>query len=95
MGLRFSTGANGDVDTSAEQLVTSSIAPSVGILIKASNTNTGIIYVGGPTVTAGSNDATDGFELNAGESLMVEGRDANEVYVRASVINQRVCYLVI
>jgi len=66
MGLRFKTGANGDVDTTAEQLVTSSIAPSIGILIKASNTNTGIIYVGGSDVTAGNNNATDGFELNAG-----------------------------
>jgi len=95
MGLRFSTGANGDVDTTAEQLITTSIAPSVGILIKASNTNTGIIYVGGAGVTAGTTDATDGFELNAGESLMVEGRDADEIYVIASANNQRLSFLVI
>jgi hypothetical protein len=95
MGLRFKTGANGDVDTTAEQLITTSAAPNLGILIKASNTNTGIIYVGGSDVTAGTNDATDGFELGAGESLMVEGRDADEIYVVASANNQRVSYLVI
>ena len=95
MGLRFTTGANGDVDTTAEQLITTSIAPNVGIVIKASNTNTGIVYVGGSTVTAGTTDATDGFELNAGETLMIEGRDADEVYVIASVVNQRVSFVVI
>ena len=95
MGLRFNHGANGDVDTTAEQLVTSSIAPSIGILIKASSTNTGIIYVGNSDVTAGGTDATDGFELDAGESLMIEGRDADEIYVIASVASQRVSYIVI
>jgi len=95
MGLRFDHGANGDVDTTAEQLVATSISPSIGILVKASNTNTGIIYVGNSDVTAGDTDATDGFELDAGESLMLEGRDADEVYVIASVVNQRVSYIVI
>ena len=95
MGLRFDHGANGDVDTTAEQLITTSIAPSIGILIKASNANTGIVYVGNSDVTAGGTDATDGFELNAGESLMVEGRDADEIYVIASAVNQRVSYIVI
>ena len=95
MGLRFNHGANGDVDTTAEQLVTSSIAPSIGILVNASGTNTGIIYVGNSDVTAGGTDATDGFELDAGESLMIEGRDADEIYVIASVANQRVSYIVI
>ena len=46
-------------------------------------------------VTAGGADATDGFELDAGESLLIEGRNANEIYVIASVANQRVSYLVI
>ena len=95
MGLRFDHGANGDVDTIAEQLITTSIAPTIGVLIKASNTNTGIIYIGNSDVTAGNTDATDGFELNAGESLMVECRDADEIYVIASTNNQRVSYLVI
>ena len=95
MGLRFDHGANGDVDTTAEQLITTSIAPTIGILIKASNANTGIIYVGNSDVTAGTVDATDGFELNAGESLLIEGRDASEIYVRASAVNQRVSYIVI
>ena len=95
MGLRFNHGANGDVDTTAEQLITTSVAPSIGIIVKASNANTGIIYIGNSNVTAGTNDATDGFELNAGESLMVEARDADEVYVRASAVNQRVSFLVV
>ena len=95
MGLRFDHGANGDVDTIAEQLTTTKIAPTIGILIKASNTNTGIIYVGNSDVTAGSADATDGFELNAGESLLIEGRDISEIYVIASAVNQRVSYLII
>ena len=95
MGLRFTTGANGDVDTVAEQLITTSISPNLGVLVKASRTNTGIIYIGNSTVTAGTNDATDGFELSAGDALMVEGRNANEVYIIASTNNQRVSYLII
>jgi len=95
MGLRFNHGANGDVDTTAEQLITTSVAPSIGIIVKASNANTGIIYIGNSNVTAGTNDATDGFELNAGESLMVEARDADEIYVIASAVNQRVSFLVV
>ena len=95
MGLRFNTGANSDVDTSAEQLTTENISTSIGILVKASSSNTGIIYVGGSDVTAGTTDATDGFELDAGESLFLEGRNANEIYVIASIANQRVSYIVI
>ena len=91
----FDHGSNSDVDTSAEQLTTTSIQTTKGVLVKAANGNTGIIYVGNSDVTAATVDATDGMEVGAGESVMVPVDNANKVYVIASVNNQRVFWMTI
>lgn len=91
----FDHGRNSDVDTSAEQITTTSITATRGVLVKAANANTGRIFVGNSDVTADSSDATDGFELGAGESLLVKVDNANRVYVIASVNNQIVYWFVV
>jgi len=64
-------------------------------LVKAANANTGIVYVGNSDVTANTADATDGFELAAGESVMIEIDNPNKIYVFASVANQKVFWLAV
>lgn len=84
----FDHGSNRDVDTAAEQITASSIAAKFGVTVKAATSNTGIIYVGNSDVTAGTTDATDGFELYPGESITLPVNNANLVYVIASANNQ-------
>ena len=87
-------GRNSDVDTTAEQLTAVSMPAVNGVLVKAANGNTGVIYCGNSDVTANSVDATDGFELAAGESVFIEIDDPNKIYVIASVVNQGVYFIV-
>lgn len=92
----FNTGQNSDVDTVAEQITTTSVTASRGVVVKAANANSGTVYVGtSSSVTAGTADATDGFELGAGESILVEVNNANKVWVIASVNNQKVFWLAV
>jgi len=88
-------GRNSDVDASAEQLTTSNIRCARGVVVKAANANTGIIYVGNSDVTADSADATDGFELGAGESITIEVDDVSKIYVIASTTNQSVYWITV
>lgn len=91
----FDHGSNRDVDTAAEQITTSSITAKFGVVVKAASSNTGIIYVGNSDVTAGTTDATDGFELLAGESVTVKVNNANLVYVIASANNQIIYWMTV
>ncbi|MHC4269151.1 MAG: hypothetical protein ACYSWS_03415 [Planctomycetota bacterium] len=91
----FDHGRNSDVDTAAEQITTTSVAAKFGVLVKAANGNAGTIYVGNSDVTANSADATDGFELGAGESVLIKVDNANKVYVIASEVNQIVYWMTV
>jgi len=92
----FLHGANGDVDTAAEPLVSGSKRATRGVQLKAAAENSGTIYVGADSgVTAGTLDATDGFPLAAGEGLFLPIDDAGKVFVIASANNQRVFWLAI
>jgi len=85
----FTTGENSDIDTAAELLIAPTIKCVFGILVKADKENAGTIYIGPKGVTADTNDATDGFPLEAGEALFIEVDDSRLVYVIASVENQK------
>jgi len=87
----FATGSNLDIDTSAEQLVSSSVACKFGVTVKAAATNTGTVYIGSSSsVTAGTTGSTDGFPLEPGESVTVPVNNVNLLYGIASVANQKV-----
>lgn len=87
----FEHGSNLDVDTAAEQLPNQTA--KFGVTVKAARANTGLIYVGKSDVTAGTTDATDGFELGAGESLFLPVSNANLIYVIGSANNQKIFWV--
>lgn len=62
----------------------------VGVSIKADTDNTGVVYVGGAGVTAGTADATDGYPLYAGESHVWYVQYANLLRVIASAASQKI-----
>jgi len=95
VAYEFDHGRNSDIDTTAEQLTTTSVPTVRGVVVKAANSNTGTIFVGNSDVTADSADATDGFELGAGESVTIEIDNANKVYVIASAVNQTVYWITV
>lgn len=86
-------GSNLDIDTSAEQITSTSFACKFGVTLKADITNTGIIYIGNSDVTAGTTAATDGFPLSAGETLTLEVTNANIPYAIASANNQKIYWV--
>lgn len=88
-------GSNRDIDTSAEQITSTSFACKFGVTLKADITNTGIIYVGNSDVTAGTTAATDGFPLSAGETVTLEVTNANIPYAIVSVNNQIIYWVAV
>lgn len=88
-------GSNLDIDTSAEQITSTSFACKFGVTIKADITNTGIVYIGNSDVTASGTAATDGFPLSAGESLTLEVTNSNIPYAIASSNNQKVYWVAV
>ena len=74
--------------TTAVALGTAAEIPSGIIRIKAEANNTGIIYVG-PAAVAAAN----GFELAAGEEIVLPIADLSFVYIDASVSTEGVTYI--
>lgn len=83
------------VGTSAVLITSSSVTTKKGVLVKAANSNTGTVYVGNSDVTANTVEATDGFEIGAGESVMIEIDDANKVYCIGSAVSQKVFWVTV
>jgi hypothetical protein len=90
----FDHGGNSDIDTTAEQITTTSMASSGGVLVRADDSNTGYLYLGNSDVTAGT-DATQGIKLAAGESIFIPIDNANKIYAIGSAVNQALTFLVI
>lgn len=88
-------GSNLDIDTTAEQITTTSFACKFGVTLKADITNTGIIYIGNSDVTASGTAATDGFPLSAGETLTLEVSNSNIPYAIASAVNQKIFWVAV
>lgn len=73
---------------------TTSQKSTTGITVKASVVNSGRIYVGTKsTITANTNPATDGFELSAGESVLMPVDNVNSVYIIASTSGQKAFWM--
>lgn len=80
------------VGVTAVQLTATSRETPRGITVKADSTNAGKVYVGGAGVTARTADATNGFELTAGESKHLPVDNATKVYAIASETGQVVSW---
>lgn len=76
------------VGTSVVQLTTEWKLLSKGVLLKASKSNEGNIYIGNDTVTTVSTPSTSGFELCAGESVYVEIDQLRRLYAIADTAGQ-------
>lgn len=76
------------IGTEAVQLIAASTPCKKGVLVKALSTNSGIVYVGKTGVTTGT-----GYELTAGEVVMIEADNVNKVYGIASAADQKVCWI--
>lgn len=81
----------------AEALTVASTRCKRGVLVKASSSNSGVVYVGNSDVTANgasnSAEGTDGYELAAGESVSIENKYVKNIYVVASATNQNVFWI--
>ena len=91
----FDTGANLDVDTSAEVLTATDFDTTQGVIITADVDNSGIVYIGNSDVDAGATDATSGLPLSAGESIFFSASNPNVVFCIASAVNQKVYWLAV
>ena len=62
----------------------------VGVTVKANSTNTALVYIGGPQLLT---NATDGYPLEAGESIYIECNNLNALYARSAEGSQRISYI--
>ena len=91
----FDTGANLDVDTSAEVLTATDFDTTQGVMITADSSNSGVVYIGNSDVDAGATDATSGIPISAGESIFFSASNVNVIYVIGSAVNQKVYWLAV
>lgn len=87
-------GSNRDVDSIVAEVLTATSFPCQhGVLLKADKNNAGTVYVGLSDVTAGTAAATDGFPLDANDTLFIEVSNSNLLYVFASQDNQIIYWI--
>jgi hypothetical protein len=91
----FDHGAKSAIGGTALQLVATKTICKRGVQVKAAAGNSGKVYVGNSDVTAGSADATDGFELSASQGLFVPAQDASTVWVIGSAGGQKVFWFTV
>ena len=91
----FDTGANLDVDTSAEVLTATDFDTSQGVIITADSDNSGTVFIGNSDVTAGAANDTSGIPITAGESIFFSASNPNVIYVIGSAVNQKVYWLAV
>tara|TARA_R100000742_G_C4226020_1_gene48632 strand:+ start:179 stop:472 length:294 start_codon:yes stop_codon:yes gene_type:complete len=78
----FFTGSKTGITTSAVALSSTDLHAHRGVQIVAATGNANPIYIGqSASVTADSAEATDGYPLSAGESIVIPVIDPNTVYV--------------
>jgi hypothetical protein len=88
------TGSNLDVDGTSETLTSGSNPFVYKCVVRADTANSANVHVGfASTVTAGTVDATDGWLLDAGDSVEIPAfvvNNTNLIYVIGSAANQKV-----
>lgn len=75
------------VTTAGTEVVLGSAQAIHHVTVKALAGNTGLIYVGKSAVSS-----TDGFELSAGEAMLIVTDNVADVYIDASADNQGVSW---
>lgn len=83
-------GSKDSIGTTAVQLTATATPAVFGILITADKDNSGIVYIGGKGVTAGTVEATDGQPIEAKDVYFHEIDNANKIYLIGSAAGQKV-----
>jgi len=86
----WETGGKSSIGGTAVQLTSSTVDCRRGILVKAAGANTAKIYVGESGVTSST-----GFELAAGEQVVLPVLTPSEVYVVGASGSQAASFVVI
>lgn len=87
----WETGGNQSiVSGAAVQLTSSTTECRRGIVVRANAANTEVIYVGEVGVSA-----TTGFELSAGDSVVLPVLSADEVYAISAAGTQSACFVIV
>jgi|TARA_R100001129_G_scaffold6759_1_gene5178 hypothetical protein len=78
----FFTGSKTGIETTAVAITDTDLHCKRGIQIVADSSNSNSLYIGNDSsVTAGTAEATDGYPLAAGESIVLPVTDPNTVFV--------------
>lgn len=85
----FYHGRKSSIGTTPVQIGTLTVPIKLGVLVKAAYSNYAKIYLGNSNATADAADTTSGFELIAGESILVKINRVDKVYVISSGTNQK------
>jgi len=91
LGSRSTSPQHGQVTvgTSVVQLPDVAIPDGFAVVIKAMNSNSGKVYIGGSGVST-----SNGYELGAGEAVGLKVSNLNYVYAIADTADQKVCWIV-
>tara|TARA_R110002012_G_scaffold110259_1_gene254664 strand:- start:41 stop:334 length:294 start_codon:yes stop_codon:yes gene_type:complete len=77
----FFTGSKTGIETTAVAITDTDLHCKRGIQIVADSSNSNSLYIGNDSsVTAGTAEATDGYPLAAGESIVLPVTDPNTVF---------------
>ena len=91
----FDHGALSAIGATALRIVSTYTFVARGVQIKAAVGNSGLVYVGNADVTAGSADATDGFELSPGDGLFVPAYDLSRVWFIGDSPGQKIFWFTV
>lgn len=76
------------VSTAGTRVQLGSNTLTVGVIVQALSTNTGLIYLGDSAVSSGN-----GFELQAGQATSAGVSNTNALWVDASVNGDKICFI--
>lgn len=95
---KFVHGGKGSIGQTAVQMTTSQARVDRAVQIFADPANSGVVYVGGSTVTPVTSgvftEATVGIPVVAGEDIAVPFRRTDEIYLVAEMGTSNVVYFV-
>ena len=90
------TGGKGSISTTPLQLTTVDAEGQRGIQITAASGNAAAVYVGeSNAITPGTVDATDGYPIAAGATVVIPTLRADELYVVAPSAGHQVHWMLI
>tara|TARA_B100000519_G_C14079056_1_gene360585 strand:+ start:349 stop:645 length:297 start_codon:yes stop_codon:yes gene_type:complete len=92
----FITGSKTSISTTAVKITSTSSYAKRGVQIVATLANTVPVYIGPEGVTAGTSAATtDGYPLQAGESIVIPVIDPTKIYAITASSTASISFLLV